>query len=541
MHQGYDIYPFSISLDESVRVLNYYLGNGQMNNEPEIEKETGKLEKLPGIFNTSQNNAQVEQSVKQSSETSLGMSSNIHENSIDVLGKTHANNNKKNTNLLRDLSEKYRLIALHTSDLISFTTFDVDPIFTFVSPSHKKILGFEADDLLGKSGLDFIHEDDKQNILTILLAYIDAKINGVLTDDMVENAPQLDFRFRDKSGQWHFLQSTVDIVNDELLFISKDITEQKHTEAELHEKLDKLQKSELATLNIMEDLQDTIIDLRKAKEEINLKNKELQTINQELNVARNQLAILNQGLEAKVQERTFEVEELLKQKDDFINQLGHDLKTPLTPLNTLLPLMKQRENDLKLQEFLDICISNVNYMRNLVNRTLELARLNSPSTVPNIESISLVTEVNDVLKSKQSIFLDKNISVKNNIDDQLIVQADSVQIKELFDNIIVNAVKYSKPSENLHIFIDAKKEENDIVISIKDTGIGMSCEQLEHIFHEFYKADSSRHNLESTGLGLSICKRIIEKHSGKIWAESPGLGKGSTFYFSLPITKKKTV
>jgi len=311
----------------------------------------------------------------------------------------------------------------------------------------------------------------------------------------------------------------------------------KITDNELHAKLDKLQKNELATLNIMEDLQDTIADLRKAKEEINQKNTELQSINKELHLARNQLAILNQGLEVKVRERTFEVEELLKQKDDFINQLGHDLKTPLTPLNTLLPLMKQRENDVKLKEFLDVCISNVNYMRNLVNRTLELARLNSPTTVLNIENICLLEELNDVLKSKHSIFSEKNVDVHNNIDNQLIVQADSVQIKELFENILVNAVKYSKPLENLQIFIDAKREENGVVISVKDTGIGMSHQQLEHIFHEFYKADSSRHNLESTGLGLSICKRIIEKHGGRIWAESPGLGQGSTFYFSLPLTK----
>ncbi len=352
------------------------------------------------------------------------------------------------------------------------------------------------------------------------------KFNKIKNEtDSVSEATSLFARQNDDSGLFHDIQN---------------VTDRQIIEIELHEKLDKLQKSELATLNIMEDLQDTIADLRKAKEEINLKNKELQRINQELNIARDQLAILNEDLEEKVQERTCEVEELLKQKDDFINQLGHDLKTPLTPLNMLLPLMRQREDDIKLQEILDVCISNVNFMRNLVNRTLELARLNSPSAVINIEDITLATEVNEILKSKESLFSEKNVNVKNNINGQIMVQADSVQIKELFDNIIANAIKYSKPSEDLHIFIDATEEEGDIVISINDNGIGMNSEQLGHIFHEFYKADSSRHNLESTGLGLSICKRIIQKHGGRIWAESPGLGKGSTFYFSLPVMKKKT-
>ena len=69
-------------------------------------------------------------------------------------------------------------------------------------------------------------------------------------------------------------------------------------------------------------------------------------------------------------------------------------------------------------------------------------------------------------------------------------------------------------------------------------GMGMTSEQQEHIFDEFYKADSSRHDLESSGLGLPICKRIIEKHGGCIWVESPGLGRGSIFYFTIPTGKK---
>jgi PAS domain S-box-containing protein len=210
------------------------LGDEHMSNESEIGKEMSKEGKLIGNSITSQNKVQVEQIAKDSSMTVLGVSSSNSGNSMEVLENTQNSIIGKNTESSNDLSEKYRLIALNTSDLIAFTTFDVDPIFTYVSPSHKKILGFEVDDLIGKSGLDFIHEDDKQNIMTLLLAYIDAKINDVLTADMLENAPKLDFRFRDKSGQWHFLRSTVDIVNDELLFISKDITEQKQAEEALH-------------------------------------------------------------------------------------------------------------------------------------------------------------------------------------------------------------------------------------------------------------------------------------------------------------------
>jgi signal transduction histidine kinase len=77
-----------------------------------------------------------------------------------------------------------------------------------------------------------------------------------------------------------------------------------------------------------------------------------------------------------------------------------------------------------------------------------------------------------------------------------------------------------------------------IVVSVKDTGIGLESDQMKHVFEEFFKADSSRHDLESTGLGLPICKRIVEKHGGRMWVESQGKGKGSTFFFTLKPHKR---
>ena len=106
--------------------------------------------------------------------------------------------------------------------------------------------------------------------------------------------------------------------------------------------------------------------------------------------------------------------------------------------------------------------------------------------------------------------------------------------EELFSNILENSVKYSK--EKGRIIIDAKEEKNKLKISVKDDGIGLTNDQLRHIFEEFYKADESRHDFDSTGLGLSICKKIVEKHKGDIWIESPGLNKGTTVSFTLPIS-----
>ncbi len=318
-----------------------------------------------------------------------------------------------------------------------------------------------------------------------------------------------------------------------------NISNLKKIEQSLHEKLDTLQKSELATLNIMEDLQNTISALTTAETEIRQKNMELQKINNELTSARQQLTVLNQNLEMKVRERTADVEKLLKQKDEFVSQLGHDLKTPLTPLNILIPIVKEQEQDPKLKELLNIISNNVQYMKNLVIKTLELAQLNSENFKLGFEEINLSERVHSILDMDATFFKGKNVSIQNNIPQDIIVQADFLQIKELFDNLISNAVKYSQP-DSVNITIGAQKKDDFIVISVKDTGIGLESNQIEHVFDEFYKVDYSRHDLQSTGLGLSICKRLVEKHGGRIWVESQGKGKGATFYFTLKTPLKKS-
>ena len=238
-------------------------------------------------------------------------------------------------------------------------------------------------------------------------------------------------------------------------------------------------------------------------------------------------------LEQRVREGTAEVQTLLAQKDAFIAQLGHDLKTPLTPVIALLPVLKKRAEDPKSRELIDVITKNVSYMRELVAKTLELAKLSAPDEGIILKDTSLPSQVKNVVEGRRTIFEEKKIRVENRINEEIIVKADSLRLQEALDNIIGNAVKFSHADGSL--IIDAKRDSYFVIVSVKDTGIGMTAEQLGRIFDEFYKADLSRHELDSIGLGLSICKRIVEKHGGKIWAESPGLGKGSTLFFTLQL------
>ena len=272
--------------------------------------------------------------------------------------------------------------------------------------------------------------------------------------------------------------------------------------------------------------------MTKRTEELEDKTANLEKINKDLIRARKELDALNKNLEKRIKERTNEVEQLLKQKDEFINQLSHDLKSPLNPLTILLPILEKQETDSKKIEIFQVLKRNVEYMRNIAIKTLELAKLNSPKTKFSLEKINLKDEIQRIVQNKKNLFDSKNLEIKNNVMKTMFVKADKLRLEELFSNLLENSVKYS--NEKGQIEIDAKKESDFVKISIKDNGIGMTKNQLKHTFEEFYKADSSRHDFESSGLGLSICKKIVDRHGGKIWMESEGLGKGAAVFFELP-------
>jgi len=133
---------------------------------------------------------------------------------------------------LRESEEKYRLISENTSDLIAVTTFTLNPTYTYISPSHTA-LGYEPEDMLGKSSFDFVHPDDKKKLFSLLKKYAGAKVKKLLGGKVEGISERIEYRVRDKWGSWHYMESVVNIAADRLLFISRDITERKRTELHL--------------------------------------------------------------------------------------------------------------------------------------------------------------------------------------------------------------------------------------------------------------------------------------------------------------------
>jgi PAS domain S-box-containing protein len=134
---------------------------------------------------------------------------------------------------LRESEEKYRLISESTSDLIAIITFTLRPKYIYVSPSHNSVMGYQPRDLIGKSCFQFIHPADRKRLRPLLKKYVKAKMTRAYTKKDSDRDERLEFRIRDKAGNLHYLQSTVNILENDLLVISKDITERKQAEEEL--------------------------------------------------------------------------------------------------------------------------------------------------------------------------------------------------------------------------------------------------------------------------------------------------------------------
>ncbi len=217
--------------------------------------------------------------------------------------------------------------------------------------------------------------------------------------------------------------------------------------------------------------------------------------------------------------------------ETVISRLGHDLKTPLTPLFIMLPLLRKQLTDDKQINKVDVCIKSAATINNLADKAKMLATLSSGIKPHEMEDVVLALMADQAVADHAGMISQKRLNCQNTIDLSVVVKAVSAQFRELFSNLVSNAVHFS--SENGSVDISAERHDESVMVSIRDEGMGIDPAVLDHIFEEFFKADESRHDLNASGLGLSICKRIVQNHHGRIWAESAGIGHGTTVKFVI--------
>ncbi len=239
-------------------------------------------------------------------------------------------------------------------------------------------------------------------------------------------------------------------------------------------------------------------------------------------------------LQENVVDKTVEIKKLVQDRARFIDNLSHDLATPLTPLISLLPIIEEEIKDENSKKLVETCLKNVKYIKRVIENARELSDISASDLLLKKENAYEI--INRIIDRYNVVFKSYEIKIQNNLAKQTYLKTDKNRLIELFDHLISNSVNAMPNGGKIEFNSKEiiKNDEKFIQLSVKDTGIGLNRDQLDRMFNEFYKTDDSRHKLDSTGLGLAICKKIVEKHGGKIWADSHGEDTGTTIFFTLP-------
>jgi signal transduction histidine kinase/HAMP domain-containing protein len=248
------------------------------------------------------------------------------------------------------------------------------------------------------------------------------------------------------------------------------------------------------------------------------------------------LAIQNARLFREIEAKGRELEIASKHKSDFLANMSHELRTPLNAILGYTELILDKiygdvpEN---IQEVLERVEKNGRHLLGLINDVLDLSKIEAGQLVLSLDDYSMKEVVHTVFTSVESLAAEKNLELKVSVSPEVAQgKGDQQRISQVFLNLVGNAIKFTEAGE---VRIEATASNDNFVVSVSDTGPGLSEADQQMIFEEFHQVDgSSTRKKGGTGLGLSIAKRIVEMHGGRIWVESTE-GKGSTFWFTLPV------
>jgi light-regulated signal transduction histidine kinase (bacteriophytochrome) len=230
----------------------------------------------------------------------------------------------------------------------------------------------------------------------------------------------------------------------------------------------------------------------------------------------------------------YKLEELARSNEEleqFAYVSSHDLQEPLRMISSYLQLLQRRYQgnlDARADKYIYYAVEGAFRMQNLINDLLEFSRV--ATRAREFEPTNCEFILNQVL-SNLEVFIEENEAIVSH-GSLPGVMADSTQLVQVFQNLIINGIKFHSEEAPI-INICAEKKANEWVFSVQDNGIGIDPQYSTKIF-EVFKRLHNKEVYSGTGIGLAVCKKIVERHGGRIWVESE-LGKGSTFHFALPI------
>ncbi len=241
-------------------------------------------------------------------------------------------------------------------------------------------------------------------------------------------------------------------------------------------------------------------------------------------------------MEDELRETCERLAELDKMKRNFLSVAYHEMRSPLAPIVGYASMLERCELPDKGKRYLSIIEQSARELEKLINRMLELARIDGKKIELNLESVYISKVVAEVAKDLEPEAKEKKQVISMAVQE-VEIQADRQKIVAIFSNLISNAIKYTPEGGKIDIVVEDRGE--DIRACVSDTGIGIPEEHLPKIFERFYMVDTSlTRKSGSLGLGLSIVKEYVKLHGGKVWATSE-VGKGSKFFFIMPKSYKQ--
>jgi two-component system, sensor histidine kinase and response regulator len=220
-----------------------------------------------------------------------------------------------------------------------------------------------------------------------------------------------------------------------------------------------------------------------------------------------------------------------KRKDEFMSIASHELKTPLASVKAYVQLLdRSLEKDERVKGYLDRTLAQINKLNSLIVDLLDTSRIENGRLKFNESLFNFNKLINESVEMIGHIYPDYKIRVSG--ESNVLVRGDETRLEQVMLNYMTNAVKYSPDVRELELH--STIQDNLLIVSVKDFGIGIPKDSQADVFRKFYRVEGTARRFQGLGVGLYICFEIIRRHNGKCWLESE-VGKGSTFYFSLPI------
>jgi len=482
---------------------------------------------------------------------------------------------KKAEQALKESEKKYRMLIENAQEGI--WVIDENSITSYANPRIAEMLGYSKDEMLGKELFDFMDERG----ISIAKSNVERRKQGI--------KEQHDFEFLRKNGTKIYTSIETSPITDEegnyrgaIAFVA-DITERKKAEEKLKESEEKYRNLvETSWMGLLE------LDVKKGgviyinprlleivgytKDELKSKGMfykaiysddykkitksdedkdiELRLINKEGKIkwlmGRTLHHFNEQGeliyLRLWLQDIT-EAKELEEIKSNLLTRISHEIKTPLISIKGFTDLLlTEYRSSLNKQtiSFLEKIKEGGERLKLLINRFLETAQLDKGLVILNKSYENLSILIKKVIGDVEGLISLRNHIMNVDIPDELMIYLDKEKIQSVISNLLTNAVKYTPSGGN--ITIKSRIKKNSLIISIRDDGIGLQKKEIAQLFKPFGKIEKYGRGWdiisEGIGLGLYLSEEIIDLHGGRIWVESQGANKGSTFYFSLPIIKK---